>query len=92
VNLFRYPKRERRIFLNFIRFLRKYHPYNNKLSKYLLWVDSGRSSWGSIDLKEIIDEYIKAEEIHSLTHIFQSILMDPVNLIEILGSSSARSN
>ena len=86
--VFHYQKRERPLLLNFIRFLRKYHPYNNKRSKYLLWVDSGLSSWGSIDLKGIIEEYIKAEEMHSITHKFQSMLMDPVRLIDISGSAS----
>jgi hypothetical protein len=52
---------------NFIRFLRKHYDYIH-LSNDLLWVNPSSHHW---NLAEIVDEYIKAEEMHLQTTIYQ---------------------
>jgi hypothetical protein len=56
---------------NFIRFLRKHSAYIH-LSKDLLWVNPSSHNWNFVNLAGIVDEYIKAEEMHLLTTIYQT--------------------
>jgi hypothetical protein len=86
-SLFRYRDRDGSLQLKFKTFLRE-HSYIMD-GKDLLWVDSGRSYWDPINLREVIEEYIKAEEDRLLTKIYRSIRkMDPVLLIKSFNSAS----
>jgi hypothetical protein len=70
---------------NFVTLLSKY-PYI-KQSKDLLWID--RSYWKTIELRKLLDEYIKAEENHFVTKLFQNVRrIDPIRLVEYLESTS----
>jgi hypothetical protein len=70
---------------HFISFLRKYI-VQIEHSRDMLWIDSERSDWGTRNLQEIINEYIKAQENHFLSKTFQNILMDPVRLVDAFNS------
>jgi hypothetical protein len=87
-DLFRFRDRDGKIWLNLIKsFFKKYYQNTN----HLLWVDPKRSLSSPINLKEIIEEYIKAEENHLLTMIFQNVRkMDPVRLTQKFNSASKR--
>jgi hypothetical protein len=79
------PYRDRYVTLrqNFIKFLKK--PYRSIInSTDLLWIDRKFSFSSPINLQETIDEYIKAEEYHVLTKIFENMRMDPLRAIELL--------
>jgi Leucine-rich repeat (LRR) protein len=56
---------------NFIRFLRKHSAYNH-LSKDLLWVNPRMPLWNFVNLAKIVDEHIKAQEMHLLTTVYQT--------------------
>jgi hypothetical protein len=63
-----------------------------KHSRDLFWLHPQQTYWNPINLREFIDEYIKAEEKYLLTKIFQNVRkMDPVRLIERLNSASIHS-
>ena len=65
------------------KFFRKYRGINELND--LLWVDRSRSFSSTINLQEVMDEYIKAEENRLLTMIFQNVRkMDPVRFFETL--------
>ena len=85
---FRSRDRDRLLKLKFNTFLRE-HAYIID-AKDLLWVDVARSYWEPINLREVIEEYIKAEENRLLlTRIYHSIRkLDPVLLIESFNSAS----
>jgi hypothetical protein len=88
-SLFRYRDRDGSLQLKFKSFLRQ-HPYIMD-GKDLLWIDSERSYWDPINLKELIDVYIKAEEDRLLTKIYQSIRkLDPMRLMEAVNSVSTQ--
>jgi hypothetical protein len=55
---------------NFIRFLRKHSAYIH-LSKDLLWVNPRMPNFNFVNLTQIVDEYIKAEEMHLQRTIYQ---------------------
>jgi hypothetical protein len=51
----------------------------------MLWTDPGYKFYSPINLQDIIDVCIKAEENHLLTKVYESIRkMEPERLIEIL--------
>jgi hypothetical protein len=78
---FRYRERYGFLLVKFFRFFKK-HPYI-RYSKDLLWIDHGRSYWGALNLQEVIEEYIKAEDNYLLTKIFKKVRnMDPLLLID----------
>ena len=84
---------------HFVRFLRKPSQYKKEQalrrtfflreiplgnSIDLLWIGREQSFSWLITLEEIIDEYIKAEENHLLTKVFQNARKDPALLIQKL--------
>ena len=56
----------------FITFFTRHSAYN-VLSNDLLWVDARSPDWNTVNLNEIVDEYIKAEEKHLLTKLYQIV-------------------
>jgi hypothetical protein len=65
-----YRNRYNHIKRQLITFFRKHYAYNN-LSNDLLWVDHRSPGWNAVNLGEIVDVYIKAEEKHLLTKLYQ---------------------
>jgi hypothetical protein len=80
-----YRNRYNHVKRQFIRFFRKHYAYR-KLSKDLLWVDPASLDWNAVNLAEIGDLYIKAEEKHLLTKLYQ--MMRRMDSERILNNSA----
>ena len=83
-----YKRRHEALRQIFGKFLKE-TPLRNSVD--LLWIGRERTFWWLITLEEVIEEYIKAEENHLLTKVFQKAReMDPVLLIQKLNLLESR--